>query len=56
VEATPEFWPLVNPNLGAGRVGELKGPSEIALVASQHFNVEIGLALADDNWVGALHW
>lgn len=59
-------WPLVNPNLNRSvdidflRSGlidaERKGPAAIALFASQHFNVEIGLGLRSDRWAGAEHW
>jgi phage terminase large subunit-like protein len=59
-------WPLVNPNLGASvdidflRSGlidaERKDRGELALFASQHFNVEIGLALRSDRWAGADFW
>lgn len=59
-------WPLVNPNLNRSvdidflRTGlidaERKGAGALALFASQHFNVEIGLALRSDRWPGAEHW
>jgi phage terminase large subunit-like protein len=59
-------WPLVNPNFGysvdvdflrsqlidAGR----KGQSAMALFASQHFNVEIGISLRGDRWPGSEFW
>jgi phage terminase large subunit-like protein len=62
-----KYWPLVNPNLGRSvneefldrelRKAEEAGSSAaMALLASQHFNVEIGTAQAIDNWVGAEHW
>jgi phage terminase large subunit-like protein len=62
-----DHWPLVNPNLGRSvsmdflerelrTAEEANDPKKLALFASQHFNVEIGLALASDNWVGAEHW
>jgi phage terminase large subunit-like protein len=61
------LWPCVNPNLGRSiafdflerelqTAEESNNPGQFALFASQHFNVEIGLALASDNWVGAQHW
>ncbi|WPP04785.1 terminase large subunit [Methylocella tundrae] len=60
------FWPLVNPNLGrsvdeAFLERELvsavsEGKAQLALFASQHFNVEIGLALSADAWPGAEFW
>lgn len=61
-----KYWPLVNPNLGrsvnleflANEVmkAEIEGPGQLALIASQHFNVEIGLSLQSDRWAGADHW
>lgn len=59
-------WRLVNPNLGRGvdetflvnqlTAAESKGGDQLALLASQHFNVEIGIALRGDRWAGAEHW
>lgn len=59
-------WGLVNPNLNrsvdeAFLADQLTsalrdGPAELALLASQHFNVEVGLGLKSNSWVGALHW
>jgi phage terminase large subunit-like protein len=61
-----KYWPLVNPNLGRSVDGEFlrsslidaerKGPAELALFASQHFNVEIGIALRSDRWPGSEFW
>lgn len=61
-----EYWPLVNPNMGRSvrldfLVNELvkaerEGPAQLALLASQHFNVEVGLRLRTNRWVGADHW
>ena len=63
--ADPEHWPMVMPNLGrslhldtmiAGyRAAKEKGEEEERRWASQHLNIEIGLALPD-NWVGADFW
>jgi phage terminase large subunit-like protein len=60
------FWPLVNPNLGrstnedflAREVmrAEADGPAAVALIASQHFNVQIGMSLRADGWAGAHYW
>lgn len=60
------FWSLVNPNLGRSvdetyLVNELakaerKGPAQLALFASQHFNIEIGVGLSTDAWEGATSW
>jgi len=60
------LWPLVNPNLGRSvneaflitqlADAEIKGASALALLASQHFNVEIGQTLRGDRWVGADFW
>jgi phage terminase large subunit-like protein len=60
------YWPLVNPNLGrstnedflAREVmrAEQDGPGAVALIASQHFNVQIGLSLRENGWPGAEYW
>jgi len=57
---------MVNPNIERSvdpdflRTGLIeakrRGPGELALFASQHFNVEIGMALRSDRWAGAEHW
>jgi phage terminase large subunit-like protein len=62
----PELWPLVNPNLGRSTNAdflarevmraEADGPAAIALIASQHFNVQIGMSLRADGWAGANYW
>lgn len=62
----PAAWPLVNPNLNRSvderfLADELlkanrEGPHQLALIASQHFNVEVGLALINDRWRGADYW
>jgi phage terminase large subunit-like protein len=59
-------WGLVNPNLGRSvnpvflreqlLKAEENGPEQLALFASQHFNVEIGLRLRANRWGGADHW
>jgi len=61
-----EYWPLVNPNLGrstnedflAREVmrAEADGPAAVALIASQHFNVQIGMSLRADGCAGANYW
>jgi phage terminase large subunit-like protein len=61
----PETWALVNPHLGRSvdpgfLQDELvkareKGPKALQLLASQHFNVEIGVGLGG-GWTGALYW
>lgn len=61
-----KYWPLVNPNLGRSTnetflgnellKAEETGPQQIALLASQHFNVEIDQALRSDGWAGAGLW
>ncbi len=60
------FWHLVNPNLGRSiQMSYLEtellekeglGDAALALFASQHFNVEIGVGLSTDGWAGALYW
>ena len=62
----PVWWPRLNPNFGASvdevflvdrlRTAEFKGIEELALFASAHFNVEIGVGLKTDHWPGARHW
>jgi phage terminase large subunit-like protein len=59
-------WPLVNPNLGRSvnplflreelTKAQQTGPEQLALFASQHFNVEIGMRLRADRWGGADYW
>lgn len=62
----PRNWPFVNPNLGLSigvdrlvadwQQAREKGEEEQRRWASQHLNVEIGLALHSDRWRGADHW
>lgn len=62
----PRLWPLVNPNLGRSTNAdflarevmraEADGPAAVALIASQHFNVQIGMSLRADGWAGANYW
>lgn len=59
-------WPMVMPNLGRSlRIDALlrdletektKGEAAVRLWASQHLNVEIGLALHSDRWAGVKYW
>lgn len=59
-------WGMVNPNLNVSvdeaflvdqlKVAERAGPAALALLASQHLNVEIGLGLKSNTWIGARHW
>jgi phage terminase large subunit-like protein len=61
-----KYWPLVNPNMGRSvdeaflvrevMKAEEQGQQALALIASQHFNVEIGLSLMSDRWAGAEFW
>jgi phage terminase large subunit-like protein len=62
----PENWPMVTPNLGRSitlqrlidecRDEEAKGEGALRTWASQHLNVEIGLALMANGWAGAEFW
>ncbi|WP_304615850.1 terminase large subunit [Paracoccus sp. (in: a-proteobacteria)] len=62
----PKTWGLVNPALGASVqpefladeliAAEAEGPEALMLLASQHFNVQIGMSLRADRWPGALYW
>ncbi len=64
--ANPENWPMVLPNLGKSitidrlisdyEVAKEKGEEEERRWASQHLNVQIGLALHDGRWRGADYW
>jgi phage terminase large subunit-like protein len=64
--ANETYWPLLNPNLGRSVDPDFlrsslidarrKGQGELALFASQHFNVEIGHSLRSDRWAGAEFW
>lgn len=61
-----KYWPLVNPNLGrstnekflSDEILKAEGTDEaqMALIASQHFNVEIGISMSMDRWPGADYW
>ena len=61
-----KYWPIVNPNLGrstnedflAREVlrADADGPNAVALIASQHFNVQVGMSLRADGWAGANYW
>lgn len=62
----PKTWPIVLPNLGRSiavdrllpkfRENKEKGIEAFSIWASQHLNVEIGIAITGDNWVGATYW
>lgn len=62
----PKHWPMVLPNLGKSitidrlvedfETAKTKGEDEIRRWASQHLDIEIGLALRADRWVGADYW
>lgn len=60
------LWPLVNPNLGLSvdipflrdelLKAEREGEGALTLFASQHFNIQIGIALGSNRWPGAEFW
>lgn len=62
----PANWHMVTPNNGRSITVERlisdfdeakdKGDEELRRWASQHLNIEIGLALANDRWGGADYW
>ncbi|NKC30196.1 terminase large subunit domain-containing protein [Falsiroseomonas selenitidurans] len=62
----PANWAMVTPNAGRSitiarlieeyRTALATSPEELRAWASQHLNVEIGLALRSDAWAGAKHW
>ena len=59
-------WDMVNPNLGRSvdeeflarelRKAQDEGPHKVALIVSQHWNVEIGQRLHGKRWGGADFW
>jgi phage terminase large subunit-like protein len=62
----PANWHMVTPNVGRSisiprleqdfRTAEKTSEAELRSWASQHLNVEIGLALSGKGWVGAKFW
>ncbi|MDV2987023.1 UNVERIFIED_CONTAM: terminase large subunit [Methylobacteriaceae bacterium AG10] len=62
----PENWSMVTPNAGKSitverlvpdfQAAEQSGEQELRRWATQHLNVEIGLALRSDRWTGAEFW
>ncbi len=62
----PANWPMVTPNLGRSisvdrlvadwERAQEKGEKEIRRWASQHLNIQIGMALHSDRWAGAEFW
>jgi phage terminase large subunit-like protein len=62
----PRNWPLVLPNLGRSiQLGTLeiefseaieKGAETLSIWASQHLNVQIGIAIHRDRWAGSKYW
>lgn len=62
----PANWHMVTPNAGRSitverlieecEIAERSGDAELRAWASQHLNIEIGLALRSDGWAGAELW
>src|SRR5690606_19106797 len=62
----PELWPMVTPNLGKSitlarlvsdhRDAKETSEAELRTWASQHLNVQIGMALSAAGWAGAKFW
>ncbi len=62
----PKHWPMVTPNVGRSvtierlieemATAEMAGEEELRAWASQHLDIEIGLALRSDAWAGAPFW
>jgi len=62
----PTNWPLVLPNLGRSinietlmseyREANAKGIEVLSIWASQHLNIEIGIAMHRDRWAGTKYW
>jgi len=63
---SPDNWSMVTPNAGRSisiprlveefRTAEQTSEEELRAWASQHLNVEIGLALHSDRWAGVDYW
>jgi phage terminase large subunit-like protein len=61
-----KYWPVVNPMWGLSVkpenlenqmiAAQSEGDAAMALFASQHLNVEIGVGQGIDGWAGALYW
>jgi phage terminase large subunit-like protein len=61
-----KLWAFVNPNIDLSvrrdflrdqiTKADREGADKLALIASQHFNVEIGRGMNSDGWAGALFW
>lgn len=61
-----KYWPVVNPMWGLSvkpenlenqmAAAQSAGDAEMALFASQHLNVQIGVGQGIDGWAGALYW
>lgn len=59
-------WGMVNPNLGRSvtiqglqekhAAAKQDGPEALALFASQHLNVEVGIGLHSERWIAADYW
>lgn len=64
--ADPALWHMVTPNLGRSITldalqdglarARADGPGEVIAWATQHLNVEVGLALHQNRWIGADFW
>lgn len=62
----PRTWKMVNPHMNRSvdetflseelAKAEEDGDDSVALIASQHFNVEIGVGHNADAWSGVAHW
>lgn len=62
----PENWPMVTPNAGRSisiarlkeefAVAKATSEAELRAWASQHLDIQIGLALKGNGWAGAEHW
>jgi phage terminase large subunit-like protein len=62
----PEFFYVTNPNLGASvdeafllrelKKAQIGGADKVRIVLSKHWNVQIGMSLMGQRWVGADYW
>lgn len=61
-----KYWPMVMPNLGKSvfidllereyRKATAKGPEDLQLWLSQHLNIQIGVGIHNDRWIGVDYW
>jgi len=55
-EAPAETNPEMRSSAACGMVMRSSAAAAVALIASQHFNVQVGMSLRADGWAGAHYW